>query len=153
MTPVDAMLETMLGRDEGSRLRVYDDATGEPIVPGTTVKGHPTIGTGRALDTHGISSAEADYLLMSDIVNVQLEAEKAFPWYDGLTTERKAVIASMLFQLGLGGVQGFHQFLSAMEYQNWSRAAAEMRSSKWYEETPARAERLAVQMETGVYQA
>lgn len=152
MTRVEAMLEGMLLHDEDKKLFVYDDATGEPIVPGTLVKGHPTIGVGRALDTHGISSAEADYLLTSDIFKVEQEAEKAFPWYVGLADERKAVILSMLFQMGLGGVQGFHEFLLAVEHQNWSRAAAEMEDSLWAKQTPSRAKRLAEQMRTGVLQ-
>lgn len=146
------MLEGMFLRDEAKKLFVYDDATGEPIKPGTLVKGHPTIGVGRALDTNGISSAEADYLLTTDIFRVEQEAEKAFPWYAGLTDERKAVILSMLFQMGLEGVQGFHEFLLAVEHQNWSRAAAEMKDSLWAKQTPSRAERLAEQMETGVLQ-
>lgn len=152
MTLLEAMLEGMLLHDEDKKLFVYDDATGEPIVPGTLVKGHPTIGVGRALDTHGITSAEADYLLTSDIFKAEQEAEKAFPWYVGLTNERKAVILSMLFQLGLGGVQGFHEFLLAVEHQNWSRAAAEMEDSLWAKQTPSRAKRLAEQMRTGVLQ-
>jgi lysozyme len=146
------MLEGMLLRDEAKKLFVYDDATGEPLKPGMTLKGHPTIGIGRALDTHGISSAEADYLVTSDIYQVEQEAEKAFPWYPALTDERKAVILSMLFQLGLAGVQGFHEFLLAVEHQNWARAASEMVNSLWARETPARAKRLADQMETGVLQ-
>src|SRR5438876_552158 len=56
MTTVDSMLEQMLRRDEGERLRIYTDTLG-----------HPTIGVGRALDTQGITSAEADYLLLGDI--------------------------------------------------------------------------------------
>lgn len=146
------MLEGMLLHDESKRLFVYDDATGEVIKPGTHVLGHPTIGVGRALDTHGISSAEADYLMTSDIYQVEQEAEKAFSWYVDLIDERKAVILSMLFQLGLAGVQGFHEFLLAVEHKNWARAAAEMKSSLWHGQTPARAERLADQMEKGVLQ-
>lgn len=152
MTKLEAMLEGMLLRDEAKKLFVYDDATGEALKPGMTLKGHPTIGIGRALDTHGITSAEADYLLTSDIFQVEMEAQKAFTWYDGLVDERKAVILSMLFQLGLAGVQGFHEFLLAVEHQNWARAAAEMKESLWATETPSRAERLAEQMETGVLQ-
>ena len=45
--------------DEGVRLRVYDDATGEPLHPGMTLKGHPSIGYGRALDVNGISLKES----------------------------------------------------------------------------------------------
>jgi len=146
------MLEGMLRRDEGTKLFVYDDATGELLKPGMTLKGHPTIGTGRALDTHGISIGEANYLLVSDILGAQADAGKAFPWYQGLSDERKAVILSMLFQLGLEGVKGFHEFLLAVEHQNWSRAAEEMKDSLWAKETPSRVERLAEQMLTGVYQ-
>ena len=38
--------------EEALRFVVYDDATGRPIVPGTHVIGHPSIGIGRALDVH-----------------------------------------------------------------------------------------------------
>lgn len=141
MTTVDSMLEQMLRRDEGERLRIYTDTLG-----------HPTIGVGRALDTQGITSAEADYLLLGDIYRVQAEAGKNFPWAGGLSPERMTVLLSMLFQLGLPKVMEFHEFLSAMEHQNWSRAAEEMRKSKWHAQTPIRNERLATQMETGVYQ-
>lgn len=150
MSAVEAMLVGMLTGDEGKKLRVYDDATGMELKPGLTLVGHPTIGIGRALDTQGITSAEADYLLMGDVFRVQITAERAFLWYAALKDERKAVILSMLFQLGLTGLQGFHEFLLAVEHQNWARAAAEMRDSLWHKETPARCERLAVQMETGV---
>lgn len=152
VTPLEAMLEQRLRQDERERLCVYDDATGKQLVPGMTLQGHPTIGVGRALDTKGLSQREVDFLLTSDIYEVQDIAEKHFDWYDGLSDNRKVVILSMLFQLGLGGVQGFHEFLLAVEHRNWSRAAAEMRDSHWYKQTPARAERLAVQMETGVQQ-
>lgn len=152
VTPLEVMLEGMLRRDESTVLHVYDDATGEAIKPGSHVVGHPTIGTGRALDTNGISPGEADYFLMSDMCQVQGEAQKAFSWYNTLKDERKAVILSMLFQLGLEGVKGFHEFLLAVEHQNWSRAAAEMKDSLWAKQTTARAERLAEQIETGLYQ-
>ncbi len=152
MTSLETMLEGMLRGYEGEKLFVYDDATGQPLKKGMTLQGHPTIGIGRALDTQGISSAEADYLLTSDIFTVQQEAEKAFPWYGNLTDTRKAVILSMLFQLGLAGVQGFHEFLLAVEHQNWARAAAEMKASLWAQQTPERAKKLAEQMETGILQ-
>lgn len=146
------MLEEMLRKAEGERLVVYDDATGKPLTKGMTLQGHPTIGVGRALDTKGITSKEADYLLMNDIYQVEAEAEKAFPWYVGLKDERKVVILSMLFQLGLAGVQGFHEFLLAMEHQNWARAAAEMKDSLWAKQTAGRVDKLQAQIETGVLQ-
>lgn len=152
LSQLEVMLETMLRRDEAQRLKVYDDATGKELVPGMTLVGHPTVGVGRALDRKGISKGESDYLLYGDVLDVQAQA-RGFPWYPTLSTERQAVLLSMLFQLGLAGVQGFPKMLAALEAQQWAQAAAEMRDSKWArEDSPGRAERLAKQMETGVYQ-
>lgn len=38
------VLTTQIMADEGRRLQVYDDATGQPIVAGSRVVGNPTIG-------------------------------------------------------------------------------------------------------------
>lgn len=145
------MLEHELRRDESERLQVYDDKTGKAIGPGTVVEGHPTIGVGRALDRKGISKGESNYLLYGDMLDVQAQA-KNLPWYSGLSNERKAVILCMLFQLGLEGTLGFHKMIAAIQASDWATAAAEMRDSPWHQQTPARCERLALQMATGVFQ-
>ena len=75
-----AKLTASLQSHEGLRLFVYDDATGAPIKPGTAVKGHPTVGWGRALDTYGVNEAEADYLLANNIDVVVAEVTAALPW-------------------------------------------------------------------------
>lgn len=139
-TMVEGMLEKMLRRDEGERLKVYADSLG-----------HPTIGIGRALDTQGISEAEASFLLGNDISRVQQEAQ-AFPFYAFLRIERQAVVLSMLFQLGFSKFLLFKNFLSAMARGDWKAAAGEMRNSEAYRQTPARWERLAKQMESGEFQ-
>lgn len=143
------MLRDELSSDEGERLKVYDDATGEPIGPGSVVKGHPTIGIGRALDTDGITRAESAFLLSNNAEVVQAQANQAFFWYDKLSVERKVVILSMLFQIGLGGVKGFKNFLTAMGVADYDTAKKEMLDSLWAKETPARALRLATQLATG----
>ena len=79
-----ALMVAELTRDESCRLVAYDDATGAPIKPGTTVKGHCTIGVGRALDARGISPAEAQYLLSNDIAAFTLGLQRAYPWFNGL---------------------------------------------------------------------
>lgn len=55
------MLEDQLERQESYRRFVYDDATGQEIVPGYTVQGNPTIGYGRDLMTEG-----SDYAGVTD---------------------------------------------------------------------------------------
>lgn len=143
--PFDALVRP----SEGSRLTVYDDATGKPIVPGTLVRGHPTIGIGRALDTHGISVTEEALLYQNDKRAVYLSVATALPWFPSLDATRQAVIASMAFQMGLGGLLQFHNTLSLVQAGKYDAAAAEMLESLWAKETPARANLLASVLRSG----
>lgn len=153
MTPQDlATLTTQLRRDEGLRLRVYDDATGQPIAPGSAVKGHPTIGYGRALDVRGISSQEADYLLSNDVQAVIAQVQRALPWSLTLSAPRFAVLVNMAFNLGLGGLLSFNNTLAKVQAGDYAGAAQGMLASLWAKQVGARAQRLAAQMQTGVWQ-
>ena len=143
------LLLKMLRADEGTKLQVYDDASGRPIVPGTKVLGHPTIGTGRALDVNGITQEEADYLLTNDIAKVSAALDKRIPWWRSLTPNRQAVLASMAFQMGVDGLLGFVGTLAAVRAGNYSVAAERMLVSLWSRQTPARAGRLAEMMRKG----
>lgn len=145
---IDVLLP-MLRAEEGTRLVVYDDATGLPITPGSRVVGHPTIGTGRCLDTNGITTAEADYLLTADIAKVSAQLDLALPWWRSLTPARQAVLASMAFQMGIKGLLGFRGTLAAVETGAYREAADRMLASLWAKQTPKRAERLAALMRQG----
>ena len=96
-------LTSMLARHEGIRLLVYDDATDQPITQGTLVHGHPTIGIGRALDVHGITPDEAEYLLSNDVDDVVASLRKEFYWYTLLNGPRQDAIAdsAALARIGL----------------------------------------------------
>lgn len=143
------LLTTLLTKDEGVRLTVYDDATGQAIKPGSHVIGHPTIGIGRALDTHGLTQREAAELLHNDMWAVSGEIYKRLPWVEQLDEVRQVVLASMAFQMGVDGLLGFHDTLQAVQAKAYTRAAQEMLSSHWAQQTPARAKRLAEMMRTG----
>lgn len=145
-------LQDQLIRDEGMRLRVYDDATGEPIVPGSHVTGHPTIGVGRALDVHGVSEGEALYLLTDDISTVRTALAVALPWTDNLDSVRFAALQNMAFNLGIGGLLEFKETLAALEAGRYAEAARLMLESRWATQVGPRAQRLAKQIETGVMQ-
>jgi lysozyme len=136
----------MLREEEGLRLQVYDDATGLPIKPGTKVVGHPTIGVGRALDVNGITLEEADYLLANDIDKVAGQLDARLPWWRDMTLARQAVLASMAFQMGIGGVLAFSSTLRSMAAGDYPAAARGMLASKWAQQTPARAKRMAEMM-------
>lgn len=143
------ILLPLLRADEGTRLVVYDDATGKPIRPGSKVIGHPTIGTGRALDVNGITQEEADYLLANDVAKVQAALDQRIPWWRGLTVNRQAVLASMAFQMGVAGLLGFTNTLSAVQAGAYGAAADRMLLSRWARQTPARAGRLSEMMREG----
>ena len=136
--------------DESIRLVVYDDATGLPLHPGMMIKGHPTIGVGRALDTHGISRDEAMMLLHNDMVGTTDQLHENLPWLARLDDVRQRVIAEMAFQLGMAGLLGFHAMLTALEREEYASAAQQMLQSKWAGQVPNRAKRLAERVRTGL---
>lgn len=139
----------LLKREEGLRLKVYDDATGKAIVPGSKVVGHPTIGYGRALDTKGITEAEARALLSNDVEEVEAAVSTALPWTDALSPKRQTVLQAMAYQMGLAGLLGFKNTLAMVKAKDFAGAAKGMLSSLWARQTPARAGRMAEMMRTG----
>lgn len=134
-------LKQQLKRDEGLRLFSYVDTVGKL-----------TIGYGRNLADVGISSAEADYLLDNDIRKAEGELLQALPWVVNLDDARQAVLVNMAFNIGVHGLLGFRNMLSALEAGVYEEAAKEMEASRWAEQVGARAQRLIVQMRTGVFQ-
>lgn len=132
---------TQLRRDEGCRLSPYTDTTG-----------NLTIGVGRNLTGTGISADEAEYLLGNDIYRAIASLNKFLPWADSLDDARHGVLIAMTFNLGIGGLMNFEHFLAAMKDRDWPAAAREMLESKWAQQVGLRAQRLAIQVETGIWQ-
>jgi lysozyme len=134
-------LRDQLLRDEGVRLKVYQDS-----------EGVPTIGVGRNLRDRGISLTEAEMLLDNDIAAVRAEVLANIPWSRGMDEVRRAVLENMCFNLGLKGLLGFTKTLAAMEDGNWYVAAAHMMESRWAKQVGIRAERLSEQLRSGEWQ-
>lgn len=136
----------LLEVDEGWREYVYDDATGEPIVPGYTVKGHPTIGFGCCVEK-GIAG------LPKDIGKQWLQFAVSYRWWrlcsrhDWLMEQPEEVqiaLGSMAYQLGVDGVCGFPNMLAALKAGDRALAAEHALDSDWARfQTPARATRVA----------
>jgi len=134
-------LEDQLKRDEGLRLRPYKDTVGKT-----------TIGIGRNLDDVGISEEEALVLLANDIKRADDALSEAFPWTLALDDARRAVLVNMTFNMGIHGLAQFRHFLAAVEAGSWTTARVEMLDSKWADQVGARAQRLAIQLESGEWQ-
>jgi lysozyme len=133
-----------LKRDEGFKLTAYQDHLG-----------YWTIGVGRLIDIRkggGITAEEAEFLLANDIQRRTKDLSISLPWFDELDEVRKGVLVNMAFQLGTNGLLNFKKTLESVRRGHYVAAANEMLQSKWADQTPMRAERLAKQMMTGVWQ-
>lgn len=143
----EQQLRQELRGDEGEVLRVYDDATGKPIGPGTLVKGNPSIAVGRNLSGRGITLAESEYLLTNDLAACERELADLMPWITTLTPGRQTVIYSLYFNVGLGNPARFHAkwpvFLEQMRTGQFTAAADNLEASEpWASQVGPRAHRL-----------
>jgi lysozyme len=124
----------MLKEDEGVRQFVYKDHLG-----------FWTIGCGRNVDQRngrGLSKDEIEYLLQNDISANITMARTEIPSFDELSDTRKAVLISMIHQIG--SLKGWPKFRASIASKDWVGAKANMLDSKWAKvDTPARAKRLA----------
>lgn len=137
-------LTKQLRRDEGEVLSAYSDHLG-----------YLTIGVGRMIDKRkggGITAEESAYLLSNDIDTRQAELLRRAPWMAQLDLARFGVLLNMAFQMGVDGLLGFKNTLAMVKAGDYEGAAAGMLHSKWATQTPARAQRLAKQMKSGVWQ-
>lgn len=142
-----AQLRAELRGDEGEVLRVYDDATGKPIGPGSQVIGNPSIGVGRNLTGRGINPAEAEVLLSNDLTACETELAGPMPWVTNLTPGRQTAIYSLYFNVGLGNPARFQakwpHFLAQMQAGEYAAAADNLESSEpWAQQVGPRAIRL-----------
>ena len=133
----DDLMKILL-RHEGIRLKPYKCSAGKL-----------TIGVGRNLEDQGISKIEALAMLVSDIEIVHEEALKSVSSYKTLNDARKIVVASMIFNMGIGRFLKFTKFLRALNYGDFQTAAKEMMDSLWSTQVGERAKELSDIMATG----
>ncbi len=133
-------LNKVLRGDEGLELKPYKDSVGKL-----------TIGVGRNLDDVGITDSEATLLLSNDIDKVVRGLDEIMPWWRKMNEVRQGVLANMAFNMGLHSLSSFTNTLRFMESGDYDLAARGMMNSLWAKQVGKRAERLAQEMESGVY--
>lgn len=144
------LIRKMLIQDEGMELLPYFDCCGKFFRKcECSNQGKLTIGVGRNIEDIGISENEAVGLHLNDIRRVSSQIEKSFPWFEMLNTPRRMVIVSMVFNLGLEGVNGFRKMIQAIESGDFESAGNQMLDSLWASQVKDRAQRLAQIMKTG----
>lgn len=114
--------------------------------------GYKTIGYGHLIDPRrggGISEDVARYILKADIIEKTKELREHLEWFDDLDSIRQQALLLMVFQMGIQGVLRFKRMLAAMRNEEWEKAYVEAKDSKWYAQTPARAQRVATMIRKG----
>ena len=140
-----AELTRQLKGDEGVKPQAYQDHLG-----------FWTIGVGRLVDTRkpgsGLRPEEITFLLNNDIDDRINALGRRLPWFLQLDAARQGVLLNMSFQLGVDGLLGFKNTLRLVARGDYAQAADNMLLSKWAQQTPERARRMAEQMRSGQWQ-
>jgi lysozyme len=148
-----AAMTAELMQAEDRILYVYDDANGKPILPGYTVIGNPTIGTGRNLSfgSIGISMAENFLLLGNDIVEATmiLDADPMWKFWRTLDAVRQRALLNLVFNLGEHGLDEFHMLCAAMQAGQWTAAGLDLENSRWWTQVGVRGPRVQHMIVTG----
>jgi lysozyme len=137
MTIVDDLI-----RDEGLKLHLYDDATGNMLLRGDKLVGNPTIGIGTNL-LGGITGAEARFLCQNRVNVAAGDLDHNVPWWRKLPYAARRGLLNMAFNMGWPRLAGFKQMLAALEAGDYPTAAAEALASAWAKEVGDRALRIA----------
>lgn len=130
-----------LVKDEGKVKHAYQDSLG-----------YWTIGVGRLIDKRlggGLSDDEINYLLNNDVEEAHVTAQKLVKNFDDLTSNRKAVILHLAFNLGYTKLAKFVNTLKAVNEGRWEDAARGMENSLWYRQVGNRSKRLVKLMREG----
>lgn len=155
--PGDLTVENIKGTiaEEGLRNKVYVDSTG-----------NRTVGIGFNMESNGAKTfwkdaglttkfedvyngkatlSEEDAIKLFNVTKQHAitNASKLVNNWDKLGEHRQAALADMVFQMGVAGVKGFKNSLKLIEQGRFQEAAQNLMKSKWAQQTPARAARVA----------
>ena len=128
-------LVDMVKKHEGFSSTIYKDS------------GHLSIGYGTNL-SYGITEAEAELLLIHRL-SITHEKLKQFSWFNRLSYNRKLVIVSMGYQLGISGLLDFKHLIWRLERGYYKAAANAMVESLWFKQSGNRAKELVKLMKQG----
>jgi lysozyme len=139
-------LRKQLEIDEGVIYKVYKDHLGYKtfgighLIRNTDYEYGQPVGT-------LVSKERVRAVFEKDIATVIKDCEKLYPDFYSKPEEVQQIIANMMFNLGLTKLSKFKATKRAIDSENWTQAAIQMRNSLWYRQVTKRAERLAKRME------
>lgn len=100
-------------------------------------------------EKEGLTEDQAEILLCVDVGKAHNQLCDTYAWYDGLDDVRKAVLISMVFNLGFKGFIGFRRTIGAVASGEYREAAKFMLESKWAKQVRSRALELSEMMLRG----
>ena len=126
----------LLEFEEGFREKPYIDSLG-----------YPTVAIGKRIGPKGASIDLYQFKVSKLMAALWLEEEVAHTvrvanaqeWFKPLSDDRKVVVLSMIYQMGLVGVLKFKNMIKALESRNWKEAEKQALDSLWARQTPERA--------------
>lgn len=129
-------LKERVKKNEGFSAEAYLDSLG-----------YPTFGYG----SRKIREKYAD-LNMQDDLRECVALVEGYIANEGISIDefRVGILAEMAYQMGFKGVLGFKKMWRALRDMDYVTAAAEMKNSRWFKQTPVRAGSLADKMKKGV---
>ena len=146
---------------EGMVLTVYEDSLGiETIGIGRNLKDRgitkeeldamdfPSID---AVYEHGITEADAAYLLENDVQIVEDELLKSHPCVAELDSVRQLVLVDMAFNMGVPRLCKFKKMWAGIHENDFRTAAKEMLDSRWAVQVKRRSHKLAHAMHHGEF--
>lgn len=110
---------------------------------------YPTVGIGTKIGPKGadlslyqftVNKHAAYSLLNQEVDKIKLKLSN-LEWYCDLDNDRKIIIESMCYQIGVSGVLKFKKMIAALSGGYGGIASNEALDSRWAKQTPARAER------------
>ncbi len=144
-----------------------DTAAYEGYKPGAykDSRGLWTAGEGTCLETNPICGKDWKFLLDNGMVTINISGAGArfllrgklsadlrdlATWYQGfadLPDLVQTLLLEMVYQLGVNSLLSFTTFNTLVRARKFADAARDGRTTAWYKETPARAEKILAQLE------
>jgi lysozyme len=135
--------------DEGFEPKKYKDSLKKPTQGYGTLLPLTDIELRQVKNPDKWTKAEALVLLKLRLGQAVAELVVKKPIVNSLTKNRQLVLTNMVYQHGVNGLLLFKKMWAALEERDYGKAADEMKDSKWYGQTQARAKRLINRMLEG----
>ncbi|NIY47287.1 glycoside hydrolase family protein [Cedecea colo] len=138
--------------EEGYRAKPYIDT-----------EGYPTVATGIKIGPKGAALSNYTFTVPREVSDVWLQSfvdatvkemnskPNIVAAMKQCNAERKDILVSMAYQMGVDGLAGFKNTLAMIAAGNFTGASAGMLDSLWSKQTPKRAQRHAEVIRTGTY--